>query len=259
MKTLVRWASAMLLAWGAANANAVTISVRADAWFPYNGKPGAPREGYMIDLARAIAARNGHVIDYKQLTWEEALEQTRKGQIDCVVGASREDAADFAFPTREWGRSGDTFFTLAEDAEPRITLDNLPTRRLAVIDGYAYADELQHYVEAAPLDKLVTVSGSRDPLTLALMMLVTHRVDVVAEDRAVGLERINALGMSSRIVVAGHTTDEDPIYIACTPARPEGAAYAKMFDEGLRVLRASGELARVLGRYGLEDWAAPAR
>ncbi len=257
MNALVRCAVALFSVMTLSVVDAATITIRADTWFPYNGKPGDTREGYMIDLARLIAARAGHQIDYRQLTWKEALEQTRQGAIDCVVGASREDAEGFRFPDHAWGQSGDTFFAFADRVSPGLTLETLIEHRLAVVKDYAYGESLQHYVDTAPLTQFEMIEGSRDPFAVALMMLATRRVDVVTEDRAVGAERIASLGLSGRVIEVGHTEDAEPIYIACTPARPEGEQYARMFDQGMVAARASGELARILQRYGLNDWQSP--
>ena len=63
-------------------ASGAELRLVADEWFPYNGRPGAPNEGYMIDLARRIAADAGERVDYRTLDWRRALEEVRAGRAD---------------------------------------------------------------------------------------------------------------------------------------------------------------------------------
>jgi polar amino acid transport system substrate-binding protein len=233
---------------------AADITIRSDEWFPYNGTPGDAQEGYMIELAREIALANGHKIDYRLSDWDASIEATRKGEVDCVVGAAHEDAPDLKFPGESWGISNNAFFVMNENTWTYRDLTDLANVRLTYIKGYAYPDEINNYIAKADPARLVEVADSRMALTKALMYVVTDKADTIIEDEAVGLARLKKLDLLGRVRVAGHTADSQEVFIACTPAKPEGETYAKMFDEGLRTLRASGELVKILGRYGLRDW-----
>jgi polar amino acid transport system substrate-binding protein len=237
--------------------HAATITIRSDDWYPYNGDPMSEQPGYMIEAARVIAERNGHQIDYAQLSWEQALEATRAGSIDCVVGAYVGDAPDFEFPETSWGRSADTFFVMSDNPWRFNAVADLATQRLARIAGYEYSAEVEAYFATAAPEAIVMIDNTRNGLSKALMLLVTRRADVVVEDENVARAKIGAMGLQSRIVEAGAAPSRNDIYIACTPARPEGEAYAKMFSDGMAELRRSGELTRILARYGLRDWLSP--
>jgi polar amino acid transport system substrate-binding protein len=239
----------------AGTAQADTIRIRADEWFPYNGTPGAAEPGYMIELARTIAERNGHQIDYRLLTWDESVEATRNGSADCVVGALRADAPDFHFPALSWGKSSDAFFVMDRTAWRYRGLDDLAQVRLSVISGYEYTAAVQAYVDSAPPERLVKVENSRNALSKSLMLLVTGRVDVLVEDRNVATAKIARMGLTGRVVEAGVPGEPEDVFIACTPARPEGEAWAKMFGEGIDQMRRARELRPLLSRYGLDDWA----
>lgn len=43
-------------------------------------------------------------------------------------------------------------------------------------------------------------------------------------------------------------------YMGFTPQNPNSPKLAGIYDQGIRALRASGELAAILARYGVEDW-----
>lgn len=232
-----------------------TIRIRSDEWFPYNGTPGAEQPGYMIELAKIIAERNGHAIDYRLLTWDESVAATREGSADCVVGALRADAPDFRFPALSWGRSADAFFVMDRSTWRYQGPEDLASVRLAVISGYEYTSAVQAYVDGAPAERLVKVENTRNGLSKSLMLLVTGRVDVVVEDRNVASAKIARMGLAGKVVNAGSPGEPEDVFIACTPARPEGEAWAKMFGDGLDAMRRAGELRPLLSRYGLDDWA----
>jgi polar amino acid transport system substrate-binding protein len=79
---------------------------------------------------------------------------------------------------------------------------------------------------------------------------------VVVESENVVTAKLRSMGLVAQVQLAGRSATIEDVYIACTPARPEGETYAAMFSEGLLALRKSGELSRILERYGLRDWAA---
>jgi polar amino acid transport system substrate-binding protein len=253
---LVRFLAAAAIAAGAAApATGESISIRADPWLPYSGAGRNPPAGYMIDAARSIARANGHTIDYANMPWADALEAVRAGTFDCVVGAARDDAEDFMFPAVSWGKSQNAFFTLADSKWRYTGIDSLADVRLVVIDGYSYSEELDAYVEAHRDDgKLVVVSSVGRAAINAVSKLVTDKADVFVENVNVMRQTLAALQMTDRIVDRGSLDEITDVYIACTPATPRGRMLADLFSEGLKKLRASGELKQILDRYGLADW-----
>jgi polar amino acid transport system substrate-binding protein len=234
---------------------AETISIRADPWLPYSGLGSKAPSGYMVDLARKIAAANGDTIDYANMPWADAKSAVRKGESDCVVGAARGDARDFVFSDAVWGRSQNAFFGLAESHWRFDGMQSLESIKLAVIEGYAYTDELDAYIEAHRNDgKVVVVGGIRRVAMNAVSQLVKKQADVFVEDVNVMQQTLSDLQMTDRVVNLGTLGKLSDIYIACTPAKPRGKVLAKMFSDGLLKLRASGELQKILDGYGLRDW-----
>ena len=89
----------------------------------------------------------------------------------------------------------------------------------------------------------------------AAQHLAHARFDVLVEDINVAKLTIGKLNLADRVVMADVATDPEALYIACTPADPRGKKYADMFSAGIAKLRASGELATILDKYNLSDWA----
>ena len=241
----------------AASAGADDIKIRADEWLPYNGTTARKPPGYMIEMADAIAKANGHTINYSNLPWDDAVAAVRKGTFDCVVGALKSDAEGFAFPAEPWGKSQNAFYA-KKDKPWRYdgTAASLEKIKLVVIDGYSYGDEVDAYIEAnkANADRIKVVTSTGRARVHAFMHLVTSKADVFVEDVNVGDETIRQLQIGESISNIGPVADPDALYVACTPADPRGAVYATMFSEGTRKMRESGELAKILAKYGVKDW-----
>ena len=232
--------------------SAATITIRADEWFPMNGEPNSDNEGYMIDLAREIFTAAGHSVDYKLMPWERAVKSVRTGQFDCVVGAYPEDAPDFKYPKESWGMDSTGFFTKADSAWSFNGFGSLLSEKVGVISGYAYGEKLDELVKSRK-DVFKSASGN-DALEKNLKKLASNRLSVVIESVAVGNAKIKEMNLDGKVKLAGTDPLQEPIYIACSPAKPASDNYIKLVDEGTRALRASGKLKAILDRYGLKDW-----
>ena len=242
------------LIWGA-YASADTVTIRADEWFPFNGEPGAPRLGFMIDIAKAAFARRGHQVDYQTMPWERAIESVREGKYDCIVGAYVEDAPDFLFPTEEQGVDSTHFFMTA-GKKWDYSIQKLANQRLAVISGYSYdsGGEIDAYIEAHANSPQVQVATGNNALDKLIKMLLNDRVDLVLESPLVMKAKLHELGLTDKIVPVARLGEEIPVYVACSPAQPNRQKYVDILSTEMPHLRKNGELAKILDKYGLQDW-----
>lgn len=228
------------------------VSIRADVWYPMNGDPGSGNQGFMIDIAEKVLTANGHTLDYKAMPWERALDQVRAGKFDCVVGAYKSDAPDFVFPQEHWGLDSTGVFVRADDSFQYTDLASLTGRKVGVIKGYAYDDDLNNAI--ASDKKTFKAAAGGNALESNIKKLTGKRLDSVIESTAVFSAKASEIGMVDKTKLAGVIGDKSPIYIACSPNKPSSGGLVKMFDEGLAKLRASGELASIMGKYGMSDW-----
>jgi polar amino acid transport system substrate-binding protein len=85
-------------------------------------------------------------------------------------------------------------------------------------------------------------------------MMDANRLDAYIDSRTVFLSRMQTDRRGTDFRIAGEVDEEFPLYIACSAAKPGSRAHLKTLDDAMVELRASGELARILSRYGLKDW-----
>jgi len=62
------------------------------------------------------------------------------------------------------------------------------------------------------------------------------------------------MGVRNRFRSAGIAVIPRKAFIAFSPAVPESKKYAQMLSKGIQSLRRSGELDKILGKYGQKDW-----
>ena len=236
--------------------HAEALSVRADSWPPYNYEPGAKPAGFVVDLLHQAFGVEG--IDYQAAPWNRALEQVQEGKIDAVIGASQVDIDQKGMIRGDemCGMSGTTIMVLAGSTFKYTDIESLAAIKLGVIDGYNYNEPMDPYIAAHP-ERLFKATGD-DALEKLIKMLLAKRIDAVVDDPAVLAVKLKALGATDQVRSAGAVVKAFPIYVGFSGKKSDSAARAKRLDETIRALRASGELTRILGVYGIVDWAPAA-
>ncbi|MBF0101697.1 MAG: transporter substrate-binding domain-containing protein [Desulfobacterales bacterium] len=236
------------------NGYAEVITLRADEWCPYNCQPNANQRGFMIELAEIVFKKAGHTIDYQIMPWARAIQDTRKGKVNAIVGAGKEDAPDFIFPENEQGQMISAFYVKKEESWRYNNMESLKDKILGVINDYSYNTEIDKYIkENKKNDKLIQVASGNDALTTNVKKLLAGRIHVLVEDRNVMAQYIKTNSQDNAIQEAG-TSGSDTLYFAFSPANTNSAAYAKLLSDGVVELRKSGELKIILEKYGLKDW-----
>ena len=233
-----------------------TITIRADLWCPYNCDPDSDMPGYIIEIARQIFEKAGNSVDYQILNWARAIEETRQGNFDAIVGAYKHDAPDFVFPESAQGQAVDMFYTTGDSLWRYTSSDSLAGTTIGIIKDYSYGEKLDTYIKKNP-NQFVVLHGS-DVFSRNIKMLLLGRTTALIANKSVmdrhfSIER----NLTGRIVEAGIATVEN-VYIAFSPGNPRSKIYARILSDGIATLRTSGELKKILEKYKLTDWQTPA-
>lgn len=235
------------------SARAETLRVRADHWMPYNGSPDAELPGYAIELARAIFEPNGITVEYATMPWGDALKAAAAGEIEAVIGANRDEAEGLILPQECVGLPRIGLFVRKENPWRYQNVASLFSVKLGVVLDYKYWSALDDYIAKSGEPRVFQLSGEQ-PLEDALAQLDAGKLDVVAETAAVFSWTMKSAGYPSGSFRTVYLHEGDPVYFAFTPRDGAGKRFAEIFDRGLRDLRRSGQLSRILARYGLGDW-----
>jgi len=239
-------------------ARAETITIVGDSWCPYNCDPASDHPGYMIELAQKAFSKYGIEVNYISVPWSRAIEDTRQSKYNATVGGFRSDTPDFIFPAVPQGRSNTLFFVKKDDAWRYTGIESLPEASIGLIAGYSYGDEVDAYIEKNKDDsKLIqTVSGD-NALEVNLRKLMGGRIRTLMEDSYVmGHFLSQHPDLQGQVAPAGdRSVIVDDNFIAFSPANPHSERYANILAKETEALRASGELQKILDRYGVSDFA----
>ncbi|MBN1906291.1 MAG: transporter substrate-binding domain-containing protein [Deltaproteobacteria bacterium] len=231
------------------------ITLRADIWEPYNAEPESAKPGYMIEVVKAIFTRSGYTVDYQcnGWTWERSIEEAKQGRIDGIVGAAVDDAPDFVFPEETFINQQMTFFVKKGNTWRYKGIASLENIKLGVISGYAYADEVDEYIEKNSGKENIQAIKNANALELNIKKLDAGRIDATIEDASVFAMKAASMGMSGKFEEAGVVGEPDNITIAFSPVKKSSQKNAEVLSNGLKEMRASGELKKILDKYGLKE------
>lgn len=231
---------------------AQTLKLRADAWMPINGDPASDRPGYAIEIARAVFEPAGIKVDYQIMSWTDALKASRAGEIDGVIGANRTEGQGLLLPQEEISNPVMCLLTLPKSAWTFQNAASLSGRRIGCIESYSYWEFLDQFIKTHP--QQTTIFKGDDPLKDGIEHLLQGKIDVLPEALPVFAWKVKQLGQPMSAFRIAYTQPGDPAFIALSPKTPGAKEKIALIDAGIRRLRASGELKKILERYGVGDW-----
>ncbi|MCP4595495.1 ABC transporter substrate-binding protein [Neptuniibacter sp.] len=238
----------------AKSATADKITIAADVWCPFNCDPSADQPGFMIEVANKVFSARGYEVNYIVMSWSRAIREAELGNINGIIGAFPGDAPHFIFPEQELSILSNTFF-IHKDSNWRYQgVDSLKQIQLVAISGYDYGPELRDYIQQSGSEHVSLLSGQGQPLRRGIKMLNLKRVGAIVEADQVFWYTAQQLGVAENFKAAGRSSEPMKSYIAFSPALENSSEFAQILSEGIVTLRASGELAEILQKYGLKDW-----
>lgn len=228
------------------------IILAADRWCPINCEPMDSEPGIMVEIAQRIFSAAGHTVEYKILPWARAVKTCRAGRITGVIGAFFGDAPDFIFSENELLMISGTALFVAKDSKWRYNdIPSLSEVNLGAIFNYDYGEKANNYIREG---KKVQLIGGQNPLEKNIMKLLAGRIDVIIEAEPVFWYVAAKAGVKDKFKKAGQISEAKKCYIAFSPAILKSQEYAKILSDGVDTLRQSGELEKILNRYGLKNW-----
>ncbi|XOV79908.1 MAG: substrate-binding periplasmic protein [Aestuariibacter sp.] len=231
-----------------------SIVIAADPWCPYNCGEQDAKLGYMIDIARQVYATTDYQVEYVNMPWSRAIKSVIAGEVDALVGVTRNEVKELIFPQQPLGIATQTFYTLTTSDWQYQGFSSLENIILGVIQGYAYGDLYQSYVahnlnDASKIYVATSIAG----MAQNIRMLRKGRIDVLIEDKNVIEHYFNHNKRPFNLRSAEVLCDE-ALYIAFSPKREDAQTLADLMTTNLNQLRHSGVLQIILQGYGLQDW-----
>lgn len=230
-----------------------TVRLVADEWCPYNCAPGDEAPGILIEIAKRALEKEGVRVQYEILPWARAIDESRQGKHDGIVGASVADAPDFQFPDTHQFKMKNAVFTLNESKWEYKDIASLNDVSLGVIRDYTYGDDLDAYVSENQSDqKKVQFASGEDALETNIKKLLAGRIGALIEDENVFRMFLrDKPDYQDKFRIAGYLPESptSKIHVAFSPANENAKRYAELIAQETKDLEKSGEMQKIVARY----------
>lgn len=263
MKRILLLGAALLAmsAWTNA-AHAEKIVLAADEWCPYNCEAGSDKPGFMVEIAREAFKRHDIDVEYVTVPWTRAIEEARTNKYTGIIGAYYGDAPDFIYPEKPQGRTVMTFFVKDGNDWTFSGIDSLSHVSLGTIADYSYSTELDEYIEKNKINpRMIQIVSGDNAMDVNIKKLANDRIGALVEDKQVMAYRLAQDDMADMRGVLKQAGDlpapEDGdgiIFVAFSPQNPNAQKYADILTQETQAMRESGDLAKILERYGVTDF-----
>jgi glutamine transport system substrate-binding protein len=196
--------------------------------------------GFDIDLVKAIAAKQGLTVEFKDLPFDSLIPALQSGQIDVIASGlsiteERKKAVDYSEPYFDAGLS----IAVRKNNDKIKSSADLKGKTVAVQQGSTGA------TKAEALEKGVLRGIRQFPtVPLAMMELTKGGVDAVINDRPVSEAFVAA--QAGEIKLLEEVIDADSYGLA---VRKGNAELLKEINAGLAALKADGTVQQIKDKY----------
>ena len=239
-----------------ASAPARPVSLAADDWCPQHCEGDKQRKGYIVDIVGQALAAEGVPYTIVYRPWMRALRQTEKGVFDGLLTPTVNGYPQFLYPKEAVGYQQYCFYVNVESDWTYKAPADLLGKRIAHLKESGFG-KLEKYIaanrRAIRVDEFVGSNGMTDRMFKFLAADRADAVIVTSDVFDLGRRDNKAMGAFKQ---AG-CLENEKLAVGLSRANPERSRWiAGKLDSGIRKLRQSGQLKRILGQYGIAEWPA---
>ena len=229
-----------------------SLSMGWETWEPYQvpsevGDPG----GLDIELIQAIAREMACELVLVNMPWSRLLEEVRRGGIDMAPGASfSQDRNQWAYFSDAYRNETARMFVLSwkVDQYRLASLGDIVAMdfQLGVTEGWYHGEEFANLLRSNRAFQARVQSVRKDELNYE--KLLRGRIDGFIGDEFSTLHTLRKQDVFNRVAVHPLDIHQSEIYVMFS-RRSTSPAIVERFNQGIRTIRESGEMAEIMQRY----------
>lgn len=229
-----------------ASSHSETLKLTTVDWQPFYGH-NLPEKGFFSVIAREAFKHAGYEIEIEFQPWKRALESTKKGQFDGLLGAYfNKDRTEYLIYTDEVFENRDVFIGKNKQLVAYQDLSELKTYRIGTIRASAYSDELK--------DKGFTVVDVNDDMQ-SLRMLLKDRIDLVLMSQThfqYLLEQdLELFANRDQLSILDKPFRTYSLYCPIRKSRKDSKEIVSRFNDALNDIKKNGTFDKILTRFNL--------
>lgn len=230
--------------WASSTA-AETLHAAQTAWPPFI-MDSPIGKGIAHDMVVNALTSSGYTVQFTQKPWARILKETIKGKNDVIIAIWKTEEREKTFLfTQPYMYNQMAVVSLRKSNFKFKSLESFKDKRIALINGYAYAGSLLEYDQMEPVISI--------DLPNSIRLVLTERADALVTDEVVGEWTITEMGIDrGQLVFSDVYLDSTPLYAAVRKSHPQAEQIVeilnKYFDQ-----QAAQELQRLKTRYGLNS------
>jgi polar amino acid transport system substrate-binding protein len=214
---------------------------------PYYGRE-LPNQGWVSEVVTAALEAQGYRVDIEFMPWTKAVEETKKGDSDALLGAYyTEERADFYYFSAPIAQVRTGLFKRKDDEISFKELKDLKSYKIGVVEGYATSKEF----DSADFLTKIPVTN----LDVGLKMLYEKSIDLMADSQVVGLFRMKEVlestidNISEEIEFIKPVLAMNKIYVAISKKASDADLKLIDFNQGLRKIYLNGTFRKIKKRH----------
>ncbi len=221
-------------------------------WYPYSGVKDGKSVGLAVDIVRQAFAAVGVTAIIEPMPQLRCLGEVERGLLMGCFSIGRQNplivnGKVITHKTPLFVAAPVVFAASDSDLQVR-DVEDMRGRRIALTKDAHYGDDVELVMRETRVDAMNELA--------ALRMLVRGRVELTMGDpRSMGyLIHAHPEEFAGRfkIVSRAEGTTNILAQLAFSKKRPEAQRYADLLDEGLAIIKASGEYARIDARWSFQ-------
>ncbi len=231
------------------------LAMVADVWCPVSCADNDAQVGYAVEITRDIFTHAGYRLTYQTEPWARAVVDTRDHRFQMLIGAAADESPDaLLYPHEPAALNINVFFVRADNPWRYRDIKSLEQVLIGVANDYIFGEPFDSYLNTYRKDAArVHTLTSAKPVVQGLALLRAKRIDSYLDDDIV-VRWTSGRGKLPADLRAAGELSRFPLYVGFSRKNPQAAHWAALYDQGIRRMRANGQLKAILNRYGVEDW-----
>ncbi|MCK6263005.1 transporter substrate-binding domain-containing protein [Vibrio sp. ZSDE26] len=212
------------------------IKISAGEWPPFIGQ-NLKDFGYVGKTIQQVFASQGYQVEFHFYPWKRAYKKASDGEyVATAVWMFAKERTEHFIYSDPVAQEQFVFFHLKEEDFQWQSLDDLINKHLGGGLGYSYGEELDSMINT----QQVTINRVESP-SKAFQLLKYRRVDLVPEEKHIGLFSLSKLPIETQELITYHPVPflSNDSYVLFSKTHPESEKLITIFNQGLKEYQAS--------------------